>query len=100
MEQNDLEQEFSDTAEDEVTAGLLKAMRDADDALAPSSSVATDTAVTDNPTPSTAETVPDPPDMDTSSTRSESPIHQYFLEHPEESPYNAAFWTDEAMDRR
>ncbi|KAG5866835.1 hypothetical protein JTB14_016565 [Gonioctena quinquepunctata] len=74
MEQNDLEQGFSDTAEDEVTAGLLKAMRDADDALAPSSSVATDTAVTDNPTPSTAETVPDPPDMDTSSTRSESPI--------------------------
>ncbi|KAG5864863.1 hypothetical protein JTB14_010228 [Gonioctena quinquepunctata] len=72
-------------------------MRDPDDALAPSTSVATDTAVTDNPTPSTAETVPDPPDMD---TRSESPIHQYFLEHLEESPYNAAFWTNDAMDRR
>ncbi|KAG5873713.1 hypothetical protein JTB14_009354 [Gonioctena quinquepunctata] len=75
-------------------------MRDADDALAQSTSVATDTAITDNPTLSTAETVPDPPDMDTSSTQSESPIHQYFLEHPEESPYNAAFWTDDAMDRR
>ncbi|KAG5869359.1 hypothetical protein JTB14_021963 [Gonioctena quinquepunctata] len=35
MEQNDLELGFSDTAEDEVTAGLLEAMREADDALAP-----------------------------------------------------------------
>ncbi|KAG5863818.1 hypothetical protein JTB14_009373, partial [Gonioctena quinquepunctata] len=91
---------FSDTAEDEVTAGLLEAMRDADDGPTTSTSVATDIAVTNNPTPSTAETVSDPPDMDTSSTRSESSIYQYVLEHPEESPYNAAFWTDDAMDRR
>ncbi|KAG5870408.1 hypothetical protein JTB14_038157 [Gonioctena quinquepunctata] len=37
---------------------------------------------------------------DAESTRSESMIHPYFLEHPEESTYHNRFWTDEAFAKR
>ncbi|KAG5891769.1 hypothetical protein JTB14_006957 [Gonioctena quinquepunctata] len=73
---------------------------------APHAKIPGGTADTPRPTSSDRESAPateadSPPIIkDAESTRSNSPIHPYFLEHPEESPYHTRFWTDEAFAKR
>ncbi|KAG5870903.1 hypothetical protein JTB14_025418 [Gonioctena quinquepunctata] len=88
--------------DDDITADLMDAIREADDILFPESESEEEhnESPRGTPGPSVTDRADFPQEQAMDSDRPDSPIHPYFLAHPEESPYSDTFWTDEAAARR
>ncbi|KAG5868964.1 hypothetical protein JTB14_001563 [Gonioctena quinquepunctata] len=86
-EMNPLELDFElvGTTTDGITTELLDAMHEADETLDRPTVTPKPSSIDQESAPA-AEADSPPAINDTESTRFDSPIHPYFLEHPEESP--------------
>ncbi|KAG5865586.1 hypothetical protein JTB14_018161 [Gonioctena quinquepunctata] len=84
--------------DDDITADLMDAIREADDILFPESESEEENneSPRGTPGPSVTDRANFPQEQAMDSDRPDSPIHPYFLAHPEESPYSDTIWTDEA----
>ncbi|KAG5888120.1 hypothetical protein JTB14_019891 [Gonioctena quinquepunctata] len=76
--------------DDDITADLMDAIREADDILFPESESEEEhhESPRGSPGPSVTDRTDVPQEQAMDSDRPDSPIHPYFLAHPEESPYN------------
>ncbi|KAG5878047.1 hypothetical protein JTB14_032313 [Gonioctena quinquepunctata] len=85
--------------DDDITADLMDAIREADDILFPESESEEEhhESPRGSPGPSVTDRTDVPQEQAMDSDRPDSPIHPYFLAHPEESPYNDTFWTESRM---
>ncbi|KAG5863368.1 hypothetical protein JTB14_022650 [Gonioctena quinquepunctata] len=88
--------------DDDITADLMDAIREADDILFPDSESEEESNGNPQgkPGPSVTDRADSPQEQAMDSDRPDSPIHPYFLAHPEDSPYSGTFWSDEAATRR
>ncbi|KAG5863066.1 hypothetical protein JTB14_012852 [Gonioctena quinquepunctata] len=87
MDPLELDSELVGTSTDDITTELLDAMHEADETL----NRYAVTPSTGQESAPAAEADSSPTIKDTESTRSDSPIHPYFLEHPEESNHHPRF---------
>ncbi|KAG5861097.1 hypothetical protein JTB14_035955 [Gonioctena quinquepunctata] len=75
--------------EDDITADLMDAIREADDILFPDSESeeGNEETPTEKPGPSVTDRANSPQDQAMDSDRSDSPIHPYFLAHPKDRAF-------------